>query len=57
MKQIADLLRRVWRRNQPASDTEVPTVADNGDRSSMADFVRILEAEDQDGAAQVDRFQ
>jgi hypothetical protein len=60
MKLIADLLRRVWLRNQSASDTEIPVMADNSmDRSSMADFVRILEAENQDGTAQelgVDRF-
>jgi hypothetical protein len=48
MEQIADLLRRVWQGSQPASDTQVAAMAENRDRSSMADFVRILQAYDQD---------
>jgi hypothetical protein len=48
MKNIADLLLRVWQRSQPASNTQVALMAENRDRSSMADFVRILEAYDQD---------
>jgi hypothetical protein len=48
MEQIADLLRRVWQRSQPASNTQVAAMAENRDRSSMADFVRILQAYDQD---------
>ena len=48
MKQVADLLRRVWQENQPASDTQAPVMTDKGDRSSMADFVRILQTYDRD---------
>jgi hypothetical protein len=48
MKNIADLLMRFWQGNQPASNTQVAAMADNRDRSSMADFVRILQAYDQD---------
>ena len=48
MKNIADLLLRVWQRSQPASNTQVAVMAENRDRSSMADFVRILQAYDQD---------
>jgi hypothetical protein len=48
MKNIADLLLRVWQRSQPASNTQVAVMAENRDRSSMADFVRILKAYDQD---------
>jgi len=48
MKNIADLLLRVWQRNRLASDTQVAVTAENQDRSSMADFVRILQAYDQD---------
>ena len=54
MKQIADLLRRVWQ-NQPASNNQIPMMADNRDRSSMADFVRILQAYDQDRYRRGDR--
>jgi hypothetical protein len=46
MKQIADLLGRVWQRSQPASNTRVAVMVENRDRSSMADFVRILQAYD-----------
>jgi hypothetical protein len=45
---IADLLLRVWQRSQPESNTQVAVMAENRDRSSMADFVRILQAYDQD---------
>jgi hypothetical protein len=48
MKNIADLLMRVWQRSLPASDTQVAVMAENRDRSSMADLVRILQAYDQD---------
>jgi hypothetical protein len=48
MKQVADLLRRVWQANQPASDTQAPVTTDERDRSSMADFVRILQTYDRD---------
>jgi hypothetical protein len=47
MEQIADLVRRVWQRRQPASNTQVAAMAENRDRSSMADFVRILQAYDE----------
>jgi hypothetical protein len=46
MKLIADLLWRVWPSSQPAS-IQTLSVADDRDRSSMADFVRILQAHDQ----------
>ncbi len=48
MKNIADLLMRVWQRSQPASNTQVAVMAENWDRSSMADFVRILQSYNQD---------
>ena len=48
MKNIADLLIRFWQGSQPASNTQVAAMAENRDRSSMADFVRILQAYDQD---------
>jgi hypothetical protein len=48
MKNIADLLVRFWQGSQPASNTQVAAITDNRDRSSMADFVRILQAYDQD---------
>ena len=48
MKDIADLLLRVWQRSQPASNTQIAVKAENRDRSSMADFVRILQTYDQD---------
>jgi len=47
MKNIADVLTRFWQGNQPASNIQVAALADNRDRSSMADFVRILQAYDQ----------
>jgi hypothetical protein len=48
MKNIADLLPRIWQRSQSASNTQTAVMAENRDRSSMADFVRILQAYDQD---------
>jgi hypothetical protein len=48
MKDIADLLMRLWQGSQPASNTQVAAGIKNQDRSSMADFVRILQAYDQD---------
>jgi hypothetical protein len=48
MKNIADLLPRVWQRSQPTSNTQAAVMAENRDRSSMADFVRILQACDQE---------
>ena len=54
MKNIADLLLRVWQRSQPASNTQVAVRVENRDRSSMADFVRILQAYDQDRYGRMD---
>jgi hypothetical protein len=48
MKNIADLLLRVWQSSRPASNIRVAVTVENHDRSSMADFVRILQAYDQD---------
>lgn len=48
MKIIVDLLLRVWQRSEPASDIQIAVMAENRDRSSMADFVRLLQAYDQD---------
>lgn len=47
MRNIADLLMRFWPGSQPAANTEVADMAENRDRSSMADFVRILQTYDQ----------
>lgn len=47
MKNIADVLTRFWQGNQPASNIRVAPKVDNRDRSSMADFVRILQYYDQ----------
>jgi hypothetical protein len=48
MKNIADLLTWFWQGSQPVSNTQVAAMAENRDRSSMADFVRILQAYDQE---------
>lgn len=48
MRNIADLLVWFWQASQPASNTQVAATAENRDRSSMADFVRILQACDRD---------
>ena len=56
MKNIADLLLRVWQKSQPASNTQVAVMAENRDRSSMADFVRILQAYDQDRYGRMDPY-
>ena len=48
MKSIADLLMWLWLGSQGASHAQVAALTDNRDRSSMADFVRILQACDQD---------
>ena len=48
MKNIADLILRVWQRSQPRPNAQVAVIAANRDRSSMADFVRILQACDQE---------
>jgi hypothetical protein len=46
MKNIADLLKRFRQRSQPASVTQLAAMVENRDRSSMADFVRILQSYD-----------
>lgn len=48
MRNIADLLMWFWQGSRPASNTQVAAMAENRDQSSMADFVRILQAYDQD---------
>jgi len=48
MRSIADLLVRFWQGSQPAFNTQVAAMAENRDQSSMAEFVRILQAYDQD---------
>ena len=48
MKHFAGLLLRVWQRSLPASITRIAVRAENRDRSSMADFVRILQRYDKD---------
>jgi hypothetical protein len=48
MKNIINLLVRFWQESQRVSNTQAATLAQNRDRSSMADFVRILQAYDQD---------
>jgi len=48
MKIIADLLMRFWQGSQPAPNTRVAARVQKQDRSSMADFVRILQAYDRD---------
>jgi len=46
MKTITDLLRRVLQGSQPGPNAQTPMTTDHRDRSSMADFVRILQAQD-----------
>jgi hypothetical protein len=47
MRQVTHLLRRVWHGEQPAPNYEGRVNANQQDRSSMADLVRILQALDQ----------
>ncbi|MBR0844682.1 hypothetical protein JQ607_31165 [Bradyrhizobium liaoningense] len=47
MRNIADLLMRFWQGSQSAPNAQIAVIAENRDRSSMADFVRILQAYDQ----------
>ncbi|MET4279378.1 MULTISPECIES: hypothetical protein [unclassified Bradyrhizobium] len=49
MRNIADLVMRFWQGSQPASDSQVTAMAESQDQSSMAEFVRILQAYDQAG--------
>jgi hypothetical protein len=47
MRLIITLLQRIWQRGPNAIETDTTTrFADHHDRSSMADFVRILQAQD-----------
>jgi hypothetical protein len=47
MKQITTFIQRVWRRAQRANETDTAgRYSDSRDHSSMADFVRILQAHD-----------
>jgi hypothetical protein len=48
MKLIVDLLRRVWERGRPDRDGYTLRASEGDDRSSMADFVRILQMHDRD---------
>ena len=48
MKLIVDLLRRVWQGGRTAPDTRAVQPTAGGDRSSMADLVRILRMHDED---------
>ncbi|WP_407157190.1 hypothetical protein [Bradyrhizobium sp. STM 3557] len=47
MRNVTDLLMRFWPERRPAFNTQVTVMAENRDRSSMADFVRILQTYDQ----------
>jgi hypothetical protein len=46
MKLLVDLLKRVWQRGRP--DGYTVRASEGEDRSSMADFVRILQMHDRD---------
>jgi hypothetical protein len=48
MSLIVDFLRWIWQRAHPDSGSGAGDVSDGGDRSSMADFVRILQTHDHD---------
>jgi hypothetical protein len=48
MKLIAHLVRRALQRSQPGPTSETGMRIDNQDRSSMSDFVRILQSHDHD---------
>jgi len=47
MRNVADVVMRFWAGRRPASTTQVTVMVENRDRSSMADFVRILQIYDQ----------
>ncbi|WP_186294363.1 hypothetical protein [Bradyrhizobium guangdongense] len=47
MKLIVEMLKRVWR-GRADTNAYAVRVADGGDRSSMADFVRILQTHDRE---------
>ncbi len=46
MKRIFELLRSFWRTGPPAANGRANVTSDRVDRSSMADFVRILQEAD-----------
>lgn len=48
MISIADLLIRFRQGGRPASNSQVAAMTESRDRSSMAEFVRILRVYDQD---------
>jgi hypothetical protein len=48
MKLIVDFLRRFSQRGRPETKAYAARMSETGDRSSMADFVRILQTIDQD---------
>jgi hypothetical protein len=50
MHLIVEFLRRVWQRGQPDTNAYAVRARESDDRSSMADFVRILRAHDRDQA-------
>jgi hypothetical protein len=50
MNLIVEFLRRVWQRDRPEARAYAVRASESDDRSSMADFVRILRAHDQDQA-------
>ncbi|MGV7212029.1 hypothetical protein [Bradyrhizobium sp. UFLA05-112] len=49
MKLIVELLRRVWQRGRPETSGYNLHASEGDDRSSMADFVRILQMHDREG--------
>lgn len=48
MKLILDLLKRFWQRSPSDQQFYGGRMGDSPDRSSMADFVRILQTHDRD---------
>ena len=47
MRNVADILMRFWAGRRHASNSRIAVMVENRDRSSMADFVRILQVYDQ----------
>lgn len=50
MKLIIDLARWLWQRGQTASESRATPASESGDRTSMADFVRILRMHDEEAS-------
>ena len=48
MKLILDLIRWLWQRDQREPDAVAVSAGEGDDRSSMADFVRLLRMHDDD---------